>query len=157
MKNYPVKVLGNEQGVVVILNPNKEGYASIGFEQIAFVDRGGYLSKKRRVAYLNGTVADLTEFAKEMKLTQGKELPGKLVVTERYTPFWTGQEPKINPQDGRVVLMDGAQVYMETSWDLTDTKNDSFITGEMTQGNVLKDPTTITRTSLLSSSVTGTN
>jgi hypothetical protein len=45
------------------------------------------MRKKARTAFIPGMTNELTEMAKQMKLTDGYELPGKIIIKESLEPF----------------------------------------------------------------------
>jgi hypothetical protein len=148
---FKVKVRADENGNVIQQNPNKPEYGSIGFEQCLATNRNNFLNFTTKVSFISGTMADLEKFAIGYQLKAGMEIPGCLFTEESYRPFWEGQEPKINPSTGHVVLVDGAPVYQKTFYDPTGSKPDVYITGEISQGQKIADPITKLPASLASS------
>jgi len=140
MKITPVLIAGTEDDVVVVVNENKPDYASMMLEQLVFVNNNGFLNKKRRVAFLTGTVEQMQEFANMMGAAKGKELPGHLYVKETFYPQYEGHQPKCNPRTGRACLVDGALVYWKTYYDDTGTRGDEMITGEVSEGAQIMNP-----------------
>lgn len=140
--NDPVKVLVPENGQIVQANPQKPEYGSIGFQQTQFVNKDGFLSHRRRVAFVNGRMADLEAFAQKANLQPEKSLPGRIVVEERTTPFYEGQEPKINPSTGQAILCDGALIYSKSTWVTDPNTTDVYVSGEITTGDVIRNPAT---------------
>lgn len=133
-----VKVVADEQGNVVRVNPDKPDYGSIMLSQLVFAQSTGFMNQRNRVAFIAGKIEDLNAYVEAYGLTPGKELPGRIHVVESFTPHYEGQQPKLNPQNGRVMLYDDAQVYQKSFYDETGTKMDQFLTADVIQqGDVL--------------------
>lgn len=140
-------------GQVVQQNPNKPEYGSIGFEQTAFVTKNGFLNTRRKVAFLNGTMDELNTYAEVLSLTEGAELPGRLYVREQFTPYYEGQQPKMNPQTGNAILVDGAMIFSKTFYDETGSQPDVYLNGEIAEGGRVAEPRVAVMPSLISSSL----
>jgi hypothetical protein len=135
--HFNVRVIAGTGGEVVQQNPTKPEYGSIGFEQSAYKVNNGFLNIRRKVAYLAGTMDELNQFATTMQLKGGSEVPGCLYVVEQFAPYYENQAPKLNPQSGRAVLVDGAMVWSKTFYDPTGKASDVYQTGEITMGDVV--------------------
>lgn len=136
--NSKVKVMAHESGEIVVVNQAKPDYASIALEQEVVSNRDGFLNKRRRVAFLSGKTDELREIVASNNLKAGSELPGRIYVEERNTPFYEGQEPKVNPSTNEIVLVDGAQVFQKAFYDETGNTPDSYITGDVSVGGQLE-------------------
>jgi len=107
-----VKIVKNSKnGLVFTPNakPSKDGIER-GFyvaESQEIVMEGGFIRKNKVTALL--TVE--TALAAELGWKEGFQLPGKIVTTESFEPFYDGQECKINPTTKAEVLVDGKKVY----------------------------------------------
>lgn len=135
-----VKVVGTSDNKVITQNPKKPDYGSIRFDQRRFAYKGNFLSMKNHVNFTAGKMEELEEFVKIMELTPGKELSGNVYTIERREPFYEGQEPKINPSTGHIVLVDGLPVYRNSYYDPSGTKFDDLIMGVNSVGPQLKAP-----------------
>ena len=75
----------------------------------------GFVQKNNRSAFIRGNIKDLTA----LNLKDGQDLSSvfgnkKMVVKESTTPFYPGQNPKINPQTSDLIKSKGACIYSET-------------------------------------------
>ena len=102
----PIVQAHPETGEVVVERPNPE-FASIRVDQETTSFEGGFLNKTKRVAFIGGRTEDL----KALNFKAGKKMPGKIVVHEAISPFWDGQEPKINPETAEVLTHNGQEIY----------------------------------------------
>jgi len=96
---------------VIVVNESKPEYGSIMLEEVAFVNSDGFMNKQRRVAFLRGEVETLKEYVSSANLKVGSVVPGKIYVVEKTTPFYEGQEPKINPKTNEIITSEGALIY----------------------------------------------
>jgi hypothetical protein len=81
------------------------------FEELSFINSDGFLNRQKRVAFLRSDIETLKEYVSSLNLKAGSTVPGKIVVEESTTPYFEGQEPKINPTSGEICTSDGAFVY----------------------------------------------
>lgn len=138
--DFKVRVIGDKwNGKVVNQNPNNPEYGSIRFEQKRFNVSNNFLNLATRVCFRRGIYDELVEYAEINGLKHGVELPGILYILESKIPFYKGQEPKINPETGCIVLIDGESVYRNCFYDETGTKADSLIQGVKSIGDKIKD------------------
>lgn len=70
----------------------------------------GWMRNQKRTAFLRGLVTDLANFK------AGQTLTGQIIRRESHVPFYEGQSPKINPQTGEIILLNGQPVYKEDSY-----------------------------------------
>lgn len=108
-----------ETGEIVIPNPNKPEFGSVRIDQEVSSMEDGFLNRQHRVAFLGGRVEDL----EAMGFKAGQTLPGKIVIQEATTPFYDGQQPKINPQTEEVLTTNGQEIYRQAKY--TDNLNAS--------------------------------
>lgn len=110
--------VSTESNGLIGINPNKPEYGSI---QMATTIRsfGSFASKTRTVHFLSGTVEELKEIVAEFSLSAGDDFsekvqPSRIIVRESTTPFYDGQQPKMNPSTQEVVTHNGQDIYRET-------------------------------------------
>ena len=131
MKNQ-VKVTAKEGAVVIASTNNAEyGYIRVESEQTNFVD--GWVRTEKRSALIKGKTADLNALG----FTEGKVLPGKIVIKESTLAPYAGAQPKINPSTGEICKsVDGLAIY-----------RDSIYTTNMSAEDILvqKAKTTVSR------------
>lgn len=107
-----VKIVKNSKNNLVFTpneKPSKDGIER-GFyiaESQEIVMEGGFIRKNKVTALLTLE----TSLATELAWKEGHQLPGKIVTTESFEPFYDGQECKINPTTKEAVLVDGKKVY----------------------------------------------
>jgi hypothetical protein len=92
------------------------------------INKKNFLVEEKRVAWFKGNLAQIESFVKTNALREGSAfpMPSKLVVEESTIPFYTGQEPKINPQTKEIITFEGKAVYRNTVIvPLGDSKVDS--------------------------------
>lgn len=90
-------------------------------EQSVTTFNGGFASVQKRSALINGPKEVLESLAKQ------KVLQGKIIVQESTTPFWEGQDPKINPQTSEVMLLNGQPIYRNTVFTQDVNATDTLI------------------------------
>lgn len=95
---------------------------------------GGWLNSNTKTALIKGKVTDLTAFLQKNNVKVGYEIPGKIVIKEQTTPFYTGQQPKIVPSTGEVlyVTINGVQtpIYRQTEFTMDTNMQDVLIQHE---------------------------
>jgi len=113
------KSVTTESNGIIGVNPKKPEFGSI---QLATTTRsfGGFMNKSRTVHFLSGRVEELKELVDEFSLSVGDDFskkvqPSRLIVKESVTPFYDGQDAKINPTSGEVVTFQGEDIYRETA------------------------------------------
>jgi hypothetical protein len=120
-----VKVVADEFGNVVRVSTNNPEYASIRVEQSTFSFSKGWMRKKARTAFIPGVTEELTEMAKQMKLTDGYELSGQIIIKESLEAFNT-EEPerdiKFAGDTGVSCKFEDQVIYRKTYY--TESKNE---------------------------------
>jgi hypothetical protein len=120
-----VKVVADEFGNVVRVSTNNPEYASIRVEQSTFSFSKGWMRKKARTAFIPGVTEELTEMAKQMKLTDGYELPGQIIIKESLEAF-NAEEPerdiKFAGDTGVSCKFEDQVIYRKTYY--TESKNE---------------------------------
>jgi hypothetical protein len=120
-----VKVVADEFGNVVRVSTNNPEYASIRVEQSTFSFSKGWMRKKARTAFIPGVTEELTEMAKQMKLTDGYELPGQIIIKESLEAF-NAEEPerdiKLAGDTGVSCKFEDQVIYRKTYY--TESKNE---------------------------------
>ena len=95
---------------------------------------GGWLNSNTKTALIKGKVTDLTAFLQKNNVKVGYEIPGKIVIKEQTTAFYTGQQPKIVPSTGEVlyVTINGVQspIYRQTEFTMDTNMQDVLIQHE---------------------------
>jgi len=80
------------------------------------LDVNGFVQKNNKSAFIRGNIKDLNA----LNLKDGQNLSSvfgnkKMIVKESTTPFYPGQNPKINPQTSELVKYKGECIYTKTS------------------------------------------
>ena len=110
--NTKVKVTANpDTGNVVTESTNPE-FAYIRVEQERTSLENGFLNKQTRSAIIGGRTEELNELGWEA----GKTLPGQIIVEEQLEPFYNNQDPKINPETGEILKVDGQPIYRQSRY-----------------------------------------
>jgi hypothetical protein len=100
---------------IIVRNANKPEEGSIMFQESHISLNGGYTNIQRRVHFQAGKIEDLKILCKEMKLKLGVGVTGyKILVKESITPFFEGQDPKINPTTLEIMKSQGKDIYRKT-------------------------------------------
>lgn len=120
MSNQVQVTLHPETGAAVNPTNNPEVYR-IRVEQSTTKCNSGFARIEKRSALINGPKEVMETLAKQ------KTLQGKIVVEESITPFWKGQEPKINPSTGEVVMQGGNPIYRRTTFTQNVQANDVLV------------------------------
>lgn len=110
----PVVVTANDQGQVVIPSSNPE-FGYIRVEQVTTSFNGGWMRKEKRSAIIRGKFEDL----ESLNFKAGQPLPGKIQVIESLTPTNANdsqQDLKVNPQNGEMLVVDGAPIYRTANY-----------------------------------------
>jgi hypothetical protein len=120
-----VKVVADEFGNVVRVSTNNPEYASIRVEQSTFSFSKGWMRKKSRTAFIPGVTEELSEMAKQMKLTDGYELSGQIIIKESLEPF-NAEDPdrdiKFAGETGVSCKFEDQNIYRKTYY--TESKNE---------------------------------
>lgn len=75
----------------------------------------GFVQKNNKSAFIRGNIKDLNA----LNLKDGQDLSNvfgnkRMVIKESTTPFYVGQNPKINPQTSELIKYKGECIYTET-------------------------------------------
>ena len=119
-----VKVIADANGSIITQNQNNPEYGYIRVEQGA-VSLGRWANVENRVAFIQGTMENLSTAVNLMGLKANKELDGKIVIKEQFMPFYEGQTCKTYGDSGFPCLQDGAEIYRQTYY--TTDLNDSDV------------------------------
>jgi hypothetical protein len=135
-----VTVVAHPQTKLVITpRKNKPEYGVIRVDQTINSMENGYVNIQKRVAWLGGKITDL----QTLGLKEGSTLPGKIVRKESFSPFYEGQDAKINPTTGEVVKKEGKNVFMQDIYtDDLNAPSYEFISEEKLEVVVEETPTT---------------
>jgi hypothetical protein len=110
---------------------NDRPLGTLRLEQTARVLNGNFLNSRRKIAFLSGTLDELTAIVKAYGLKAGSELPGKIVTTESLEPMYRGQAQKINPSTGEIVEVEFAgnryPVYQQSRYTENMQEHDALI------------------------------
>lgn len=120
MSNQVNVTLHPETGVAVNPTNNPEVFR-IRVEQSVTTFNGGFASIQKRSALINGPKEVMDSLAKQ------KVLSGKIIVQESTTPFWNGQDPKINPDTQEVMLSEGQPIYRNTTFTQDVNATDTLV------------------------------
>ena len=115
-----------DTGLVITQNPNKPEFGSIRLDYKTTTLSGGFSSIDNRSAFIHGRMEDLEAFG----LKAGQELVGKIIKKEKFSPFYEGQQPKINPQTNEQVLTNGRPTYLEFQYTEDPNAHDMWIEEE---------------------------
>jgi hypothetical protein len=76
---------------------NQRPLGSIKFRQTLRTLNGTFINAGNRVAFLAGTIEELENIIKQNKLSDGTEVPGRIIIRESLKPFYPNQRGKVNP------------------------------------------------------------
>jgi len=106
--NSSVKVKAHPvTGNVITPSKNPE-WGTIRVDSSTQSMENGILNVSNRTAFIRGKLVQL----EALGLKAEQILPGKIVKQESFTPFYEGQQPKINPTTNAVVLKDGKPLFL---------------------------------------------
>ena len=97
-----------------------------------------FLSLVKRRGFFIGKTSDIEDMIKEYDLKEGSEFPldCKIIIQEQTTPFYEGQQPKVNPVTGEVITSNGEVVYRQsTVVDAKDNRDDIKLPSDSTSVN----------------------
>lgn len=128
-----VKVTVDENGNVIGVSQNNPEYGYIRVEQnCTVINPNGWLRNTKRSALIKGTVADLIQAG----FTEGKELPGRIVVIESHEPF-NPENPdrdlKIAGDTGVICRVGDQPIYRQTFYSSNENAQDELIMHTNTQ------------------------
>lgn len=118
-----VKITADENGRVVIPSSNNPEMGYIRVEQEHESFEGGFYNKSIRSALISGQLEALNAAG----FKEGQVRPGKIIAIEQTTPFYEGQQPKINPQTEQILLKDGKPIYRQTMYTENMDKEDKLL------------------------------
>lgn len=109
-----VKVAADKDGNVIGVSKNNPEYGYVRVEQQATViNDQGWLRNVKRSALIKGLVKDLVEAG----LKEGKELAGKIIIVESFSPF-NPENPdrdiKIAGETGVICRVDDEPIYRQS-------------------------------------------
>ena len=116
MKAIVTAPQGSNQ-ILMISRKNPDSAAIMLRSEIQGINAQGFVQNEVRVGLVKGKTEDMRKIAANLKAGDNfseKVMPVKLVVKESLEPFYSGQEPKINPQTKETVTHMGAPVYRQT-------------------------------------------
>lgn len=133
-----VKIIGknNQSTEILGVSNNNPDYGYIRVESTGEVTfgAGGWLNSSSKTALIKGKTSDLKTFIAKNNVTLGYEMPGQIVIMEQTTPFYAGQQPKINPSTSEVlyVTVNGVKspIYRSTEFTQDMTRVDSMLQHE---------------------------
>lgn len=134
--NQAVVVAHPETGALVSYKTGEKGeFGTIRVDCKSLSISNGFQRINTRSAFIR-MEADQAR-AIESLLADGQPYPleGKIVVRESTTPFYDGQEPKMNPETQKVITSGGAPVYRETDFVTTD-EQDVLIASDKVEAGV---------------------
>jgi hypothetical protein len=117
-----------ETGELFTLGNNPE-WCSVRIESTVLENDEGFWLARTRIGRIRLQVALAKALMANGMLKSGKELPikGKIIVRESFEPFYEGQEPKINPRTGELVLFSNNPVFRQTVFTSNENERDCFI------------------------------
>lgn len=127
----------------------KADLVSIRVEETAIaVDASGFMRKEVRSDFVKLPKALAEEMIASGTLKAGvplKNITGqdsKIIIKESHTPFYEGQEPKINPTTGEIVLSNGQPVYRRGFLTSDLSASDELLVSDKTTVNATVQPNT---------------
>lgn len=132
--NGNVKVVGDENGNIIVQSKNNPEYGYIKLEQEAPTFRQEWLSFNRRFAIIKGKITDL----QKLNYENGTEIPGKIVIIESLRPFneESDRDFKIAGNTGVICRVDDEPIYRKTFY--TTNLNDQDILIQHTNSDEIK-------------------
>lgn len=102
-----------ETGNIITPSSNNPEYGTIRVDKSTQSFNNGFFQISNRTAFIRGRITDLTAMVEGLNLSDGSTMEGKIIKRESFNPFYEGQDPKINPSTGEIVLTDGKPTYLE--------------------------------------------
>jgi len=136
MATVKITTKSKESTEILGISTNNPDYGYIRVEENGATSfgTGGWLNTNSKTALIKGKTSDLKTFITKNNVKLGYELPGKIVIVEQTTPFYEGQQPKINPSTSEVlyVTVNGVQkpIYRQTEFTQDTTREDNMIQHE---------------------------
>jgi len=102
----------------LVINPTSNpAWSRIRVEQTKLAVNDGIMQMNKRSALVNFETEKAEAFANLLVAGQEYPIEGTIVVKESTTPFWNGQEPKINPATGEALVdAKGNYIYRTTEF-----------------------------------------
>lgn len=124
--NSKVKVLADENGVVINQSANPE-YGYFRVEQMkTIIDDNGFLRRKSVTAVVPGLIDDL----KANGYYAGQEIPGNIVIVESLEPF-NKKNPerdyKLAGNTGIICKVEGSPIFRKTVYTLAANAEDTLV------------------------------
>ena len=127
----------------------KADLVSVRVEETAIgIDANGFMRKEVRSDFVKLPKALAEEMVANGILKAGvplKNITGqesKIKIVESHTPFYEGQEPKINPTTGEIVLSGGQPVYRRGMLTTNLSEGDTLLVSDKTTVNATVQPNT---------------
>ena len=117
-----------ETGELVRAGKNPE-YCSIRVQSSVLENDDGFWNMRTRSATIRLQVSLAKSLVEKGLLKDGKELPiqGKIIIRESFEPFYDGQQEKINPSTGEVILYMNRPIYRQSVFTSNLEERDMFI------------------------------
>jgi len=162
MKNPKIFAVSHPQ-TGAMFTPNADNtHVKVRVESTVVEITNGYMNPRKRTAFITVKEEFLSEFCSAAGLNPNAastadaegnfpalkvpfKLEGQIQVQESFEPFWEGQDPKINPSSGEVILKEGKEVYRQTQF-VTDSSAPSYlwVEGEASENEGLEPSTAFT-------------
>ena len=110
-------------GAVITVSSNNPEYGTIRLDEESVQFQNNFMNKTRRSVFIRGKVVDL----ESLGYKANQALAGKIIKRESFEPFYEGQEPKMNPTTGDIVLKDNKPVYLEFIYTLDAKAQDVWV------------------------------
>lgn len=110
-----IKVKAFKDGSVMRQSVSRPDFSSIMVVDDSVRLNGGFIQKNNSPAFIFGKTEDI----QKMNLKDNMDIssvfgPQRIVIKEQTTPFFEGQNPKINPDSGAIIMHKGQPVYRTT-------------------------------------------
>lgn len=110
-----LKVTAFNDGSVVRRSVSNPEFGSIQVKDESVKLVNGFIQKSNTSAFIRGKYDDL----KALNLKAGQNISEslgnkKIIVKESLTPFYEGQQQKVNPSNGAICTSNGQPIYRET-------------------------------------------
>jgi len=117
-----------ETGELVRAGKNPE-YCSVKVQSSVLENDEGFWNMRTRIATIRLQVSLAKSLVEKCLLKNGKELPiqGKIIIRESFEPFYEGQQVKINPSTGEVILYMNRPIYRQSIFTSNMDERDMFI------------------------------
>ncbi|MCA0933249.1 hypothetical protein LCM02_12370 [Lutimonas saemankumensis] len=105
----------------------EKNYGKVRIDEEVLTLTNGYLSPKRRTAFITLDDAALRILSPYIKEGQPYPMEGKIIITESLEPQYEGQDPKLNPSTGKYITSDGFYIYRSTEFTTNLDAKDKLI------------------------------